>query len=313
MDGITARKIPSTSRPSPHTPFTFARYSIPHAEHPERNEDALLIDQQRGLVAVFDGVGGSGQGQIASRLAARVIRRRWQQALAQAQSLPSIFELSDAIDLHDILQQLVLDAHKYVHAEDIRQVKDGEKSAQANTHPETTIALAAFCRKRDEHGYTMVYAHVGDSRIYLLQAQNTLKRLTNDDGYFSLLMQKETITEADAQRIDQAMTAAQLSETELSYFNKRNGITQALGHSTAPSVHVDHVAIAPGDRVLLCTDGIHDNLTDQEIEQTLQRGARTTVAKALVQQALQRSQQNSSTTIRAKADDMSAIVITCHY
>jgi serine/threonine protein phosphatase PrpC len=311
MDGITSRKIPSTSRPSPRMPFTFARYSVPHAEHPERNEDALLIDQQRGLVAVFDGVGGSGQGQIASRLAARVIRRRWKQALSQ--SLPGIFEPSDDIDLHDMLQQLILDAHKHVHAEDMRQVKEGEKSAQANTHPQTTIALVAFCRKRNEHGYTMAYAHVGDSRIYLLQAQNMLKRLTNDDGYFSLLLQKEAITEADAQRIDQAMTADQLSETELSYFYKRNGITQALGHSTAPSVHVDHVAIVPGDRVLLCTDGIHDNLTDQEIEQALQRGARTTVARALVQQAIQRSQQDSSTTIRAKADDMSAIVISCHY
>ncbi len=313
MDGTTTRKIPSTSRLSPRTPFTFARYSVPHAEHPERNEDALLIDQQRGLAAVFDGVGGSGQGQIASRLAARLIQRRWKQILAQAQSLSGIFEPSDDIDLHTMLQHLVLEAHEHVHAEDIRKVKEGEKSSGENKHPETTIALVAFCRKRDAHGYTIAHAHVGDSRIYLLREQNTLKRLTNDDGYFSLLLQKETITEADALRIDQAMTADQLSETELSYFNKRNGITQALGHSIPPSVHVDHAAIAPGDRVLLCTDGIHDNLTDQEIKQILQRGARTTVAKALVQQAIQRSQQDSSTTIRAKADDMSAIVITCHY
>jgi protein phosphatase len=42
--------------------------------------------------------------------------------------------------------------------------------------------------------------------------------------------------------------------------------------------------LCPGDRILLCTDGIHDNLTDVEIEEVLRARPRTTVAKALMQQ-----------------------------
>jgi hypothetical protein len=56
-------------------PFTFASHSIAHEGHPERNEDTILVDRGRGLASVFDGVGGVSAGEIASQLAARVIRR----------------------------------------------------------------------------------------------------------------------------------------------------------------------------------------------------------------------------------------------
>ncbi len=76
-------------------------------------------------------------------------------------------------------------------------------------------------------------------------------------------------------------------------------------------MHVGQFVLSPDDRILLCTDGIHDNLTDDEIEEVLRTRTRTTVAKALVQQSITRSLQDEA--IRAKKDDMSAIVVTCHF
>jgi len=59
-------------------------------------------------------------------------------------------------------------------------------------------------------------------------------------------------------------------------------------------------------------DGIHDNLLDQEIEALLRNGTGTTAASLLVESAVRRSHQDNKTTIRAKMDDMSALVVTFH-
>ena len=47
------------------SPFAYACRSIANDRHPLRNEDSTLIDEQTGLVAVFDGVGGSAAAEIA--------------------------------------------------------------------------------------------------------------------------------------------------------------------------------------------------------------------------------------------------------
>jgi protein phosphatase len=147
----------------------------------------------------------------------------------------------------------------------------------------------------------------------LLHGQEPLKRLTSDDGLLAKLIENQIINDADALRIDQAIRTDQLSETEYSYFRLRGGITQALGGPLSPTIHVNQTPISPGDRILLCTDGIHDNLTDEEIEDTLRNGPRTALARLLVERSLHRSRQERSTTVRAKPDDMTAVVMTCRF
>src|SRR5712691_11397419 len=77
--GAVSRR--SSGYASELTPFTFARYSIANERHPDRNEDCLLIDEHTGLAAVFDGVGGSAAGEIASQTAARATYLGWKHAL----------------------------------------------------------------------------------------------------------------------------------------------------------------------------------------------------------------------------------------
>lgn len=295
----TVRQYLTNSRTPP---LTFARYSVPHEKHPERNEDTVLVDQQRGLAAVFDGV-GSGPGRLASRLAARAIRRGWREALRE----PAAIELN----VEQLLQDLMHDAHTQIRALGERLAKG---SREEIIRPGTTAVLAAFRKQTvDQHGYILSCAHVGDSRIYLLRPDKPLQRLTIDDGYLSLKLKDGLITEEDALRIDQATSLDQLSAKEFEYFEHRNGITQALGSGKPLTIHINSMPIFPGDRILLCSDGIHDNLTDGEIADLLSREARTVVAKKIVLEAIKCSHQDDDIFMRAKLDDMTAVVVTCNF
>ncbi len=320
---ITTRKAHATKMPRHRTKkqthttlapvlsipsFDIARYTIACERHPERNEDSLLIDANSGLFAVYDGVGGSAAGEIASQTAARATSQRWKHVLKQLQNgrkVPTFLEQSDKFDLCNILQLIIQDADELVRTEGARLAGTDDLA--------TTVALLAFERRSGTHGYTMVHAHVGDSRIYLLHEQEPLRRLTNDDGLLAKLVENQIVNDEDALRIDQAMRTDQLTDTEYSYFRLRGGITQALGGPTPPIIHTDQVTIAPGDRILLCTDGIHDNLIDQEIEDIVRTCPRKSAARVLVERSLERSHQERYITVRAKPDDMSAIVLTCRF
>lgn len=290
------------------TPFVFACRSVACERHPNRNEDSIIVDKNTGLVAVFDGVGGSAAGEIASQTAARATLRTWRQAVGQLQkrrNTQALLEHYDAMSLCALIEQLILEADEHVRTEGAQRAGTDDLA--------TTVALAVICREATTHNYKILYAHVGDSRVYLLREGEPLKRLTNDDGLLAKLVENKIVDDQDALRIDQAMHADQLSDTERSYFRLRGGITQALGGPLPPSIHVNQMNIRPGDRILLSTDGIHDNLTDEEIEHILRNAPRVSTARLLVEHSIHRSHQESNLTIRAKPDDMTAIVLTCRF
>ena len=288
-----------------HLPFKIVGCSIPCERHPSRNEDSYFIEHEGGLAAVFDGVGGSAAGEIAAQTARRASRRKWYQELHEIQqgsSLKKGIINCDATDYCAVLQRLIETADEEVRTEGAREAGTDDLA--------TTVAMAMLCRGSESNAYTLYYAHVGDSRIYLLHDNEPLKRLTTDDGLLGRLVESQMVEEEDARRIDQAMRSEELSEVEFSYFRLRGGITQALGGPVPPTIHLNSIPILIGDRVLLCTDGIHDNLTDNEIEGILRNSSRDAAARNLVTHSLDRSREERHITVRAKPDDMSAIVIT---
>ncbi|HLZ63086.1 MAG TPA: PP2C family serine/threonine-protein phosphatase [Ktedonosporobacter sp.] len=290
------------------SPFIYARRTVACERHPNRNEDSILVDEPTGFAAVFDGVGGSAAGEIASQTAARSAQQAWKRVLAEYQKgrkthVP--LASCEDLDLCKILEDLILEADEQVRTEGARRAGTDDLA--------TTVALSALCKLPESKGYQMVYAHVGDSRVYLFREEEGLKRLTSDDGLLAKLVENQIVNELEALRIDQAMRANQLSDIELSYFKLRGGITQAVGGPLSPTIHTDHTIIYPGDRVLLCTDGIHDNLIDEEIEDIMRNSPRTATARILVERSIARSHQERNSTIRAKPDDMSAIVMTCRF
>jgi PPM family protein phosphatase len=295
-------------RPKRNLPFTFTHYSAPHEWHLDRNDDMVLIDAPRGLAAVFDGV-GYGPGYLASTMAAKMIRHRWRLAHTVS-SLIEIHSDRDWEELDTEVSCLLMETSLAIYEEGERLTQHLSDPEEKERHfPSTTVALVVLCYQPEKERYLLTCAHVGDSRVYLLPKTGDLRRLTDDDGLLSLRLKDGSISRDEAVRIDQATSLEQLNEIERGYFSWRNGITQSLGDLEI-DVHIGHTEVVYGDCILLCSDGIHDNLTDLELAKLLRQGRRTTVARLLVQRAIERSHEDDNVMIRAKKDDMSAIVVT---
>lgn len=263
-------------------------FVIDHANQPRnqgsQSEDDVLVTQ--GLLGVFDSVGGRDKGRFVSHLAGETIAAFWQSlSEAERQGLPEQLEriLQAGIQQTDaaIASLVILPEQR---------------------RPATTLALCVLSFHQGQ-AYATV-AHVGDSRVYLARVGEPLRRLTRDHGYFRFAVRQQRLTEEEALRIEQVEQTEGLSSEDQAHFGRRHEITCAVGWTDFPFVPTSSHLLLPGDRVLLCTDGIHDNLTDREIEAILQLAGEVG-AERLVSAAYQRSQQEH---IRAKRDDISAIV-----
>ena len=105
----------------------------------------------------------------------------------------------------------------------------------------TTLTLARLC------GEKVVYAHVGDSRLYYFDGK-TLERVTTDHSLVEQLVQSGVITREEAK-----------------YHPHRNIITRGVGLSPAVDVDVFEREWNAGDILLLCSDGLHGALEDEEV------------------------------------------------
>jgi protein phosphatase len=109
----------------------------------------------------------------------------------------------------------------------------------------TTFCLLFFY----EEG--LILGHVGDSRIYRLRAQK-IKQLTRDDSLLREMMEQ-----------------GQLNEQQAGDFLYKNILTKAVGTEPEVTPTLTETEIEPGDLYLMCTDGLTDMVTEEEIEQTL--------------------------------------------
>lgn len=278
------------------SPFSFEIASTSDPNHPERNEDYLEVVPQSGLAVLCDGVGSAVGAEKAGYLAAKKIQSCLTDILAQPLDPSNAPVQSKTV--HYLLEQ----ANQEVLALGERLTEQHGKKE----HAATTIVLALFSHQPAND--RMAYGHVGDSRIYLQRKGEPLRRLTTDDGYFLHAQNKGYLDEQSALRIEQANSREELSAEEFEHFSKRHGILQALGDKN-PNFHSGELDLLSGDRILLCCDGVHDNLTDKEIETILSQEAGTAAVKLLVQRAYARSLESENGNMRSKKDDISAIII----
>lgn len=111
------------------------------------------------------------------------------------------------------------------------------------------------------------FAHVGDSRAYLLR-EGALRQLTEDHTVAA-----------------EYVAAGRLSPEEAMTHPQRNMITRALGLTQNLLVDEFEEPLIPGDRYLLCSDGVNSMLTDQEIADQLAADTPEEAAWALVEAA----------------------------
>ena len=136
-----------------------------------------------------------------------------------------------------------------------------------------TLSLCWFAR------HWMYFGHIGDSRIYYLPAAGGIKQLTHDDTHVGWLFR-----------------AGKLNEREAKNHPRRNILQAALGagHQFV-TPQVGAVGFEPGDRFLLCTDGITDAIYNDQLPGLLDEGA--DAADQLVREAVSRSGRDNSTAL----------------
>ncbi len=191
------------------------------------NEDAFLCDVERGLFLIADGMGGHAAGEQASALAVQTLDTELSGVRLRA-------ALSDG---DDSLRALFDDT---LRAASTAILRAGEH------HPEwkdmgTTAVVAYAAADR------LYIAHVGDSRAYLLRGAE-IRPLTRDHTVAMSLVDDGEIT------LEEART-----------HKLRNRLSQVLGAHGEITPDFTTLPLEHGDRIILCTDGLFDMLTDEEI------------------------------------------------
>jgi PPM family protein phosphatase len=213
------------------------------------NEDSYLMRSP--LFMVADGMGGAQAGEIASRMCA--------EAFAGADLLRGAPA--------DMLRETIRTAN--------RRILERSRSDPDAAGMGTTVT-AAFMGDAG----TISFAHVGDSRAYLLR-DGSLQRLSDDHSLVGELVRKGELSETDAERHPQ-----------------RSVITRALG--TDESVEVDSfdVRAQDGDLFLLCSDGLNTMVPEPTIADILaDGGAAAKIARDLVRAALAGGGEDNVTAI----------------
>jgi len=137
-------------------------------------------------------------------------------------------------------------------------------SANRAWHGMGTTCTACLVRGTD-----LWVGHIGDSRAYLVRGTG-MEQLTEDHTWVLELLKNGRLTDEEARR-----------------HPRRNMLVRALGAEPTVRVDVRHVDLVPGDRVLLCTDGLSGLLTPAEMNTILAgNGDLEAAAKQLLSRAL---------------------------
>lgn len=222
------------------------------------------------LLLVADGMGGHSSGDVASRLASDTLKQEL--TLALAAGIPA-----DDAAWHELLRAAITAANQRVYQHS--RPGKGERGMG------TTLTAAVVTGRRVHIG------HVGDSRAYLI---NPVGVAGEGITYLQLT--------ADHSLVARLVDIGQLTAEQARTHPQRHMIYRSLG--TDPTVEVDTVshALAPGDILLLCSDGLNTHLEDAEIAQiALDEPSPARTCERMIDLANQRGGKDNITVIVARA------------
>ena len=213
----------------------------------QHNEDNFLIDKKLQLFIVADGMGGHAAGEVASSITVHQVR----DAVYANRDLVERFKAGDpdvqAVELLQVLEHAIQDACGTVYN---RAQAEPEKRGMGTT---ASVLLIAGGPGR-MRGFI---AHVGDSRIYLAR-QGQCHQLTEDHSLMNELVRRGKIRR---------------EEFESSPYKQfKNAVTRAVGVYASVEVDTFDFDILPGDRFLLCSDGLYVYLDEDELPEQLSEG-----------------------------------------
>lgn len=223
----------------------------------QNNEDYWTQLEEEPLFVLADGMGGHRAGEVASREAANCLCMYFKHKILQTDK-----SLEDTVE---VLFDGISEVNRIIY----------RLSRQfAELRGMGTTLCSVFL-----HPDGLIYGHVGDSRIYRLR-KHELERLTRDHSLLRELID-----------------LGQLSEQQADDFLYKNILTKAVGTepSIEPSVYVDTIEI--GDILLMCSDGLTDMLSDEEIQKILSDGPMEESAQKLIQTAIEKGGYDNVTVV----------------
>ena len=203
----------------------------------ENNEDSFCTREDLGLFIVADGMGATSREKSASRLVVEEVERSVETTLPAGASAENVPARAVSGSAGDRLRTALVQANHKLAA---RIAED------ATLHGMATTAVALLAEPE-----AVALAHVGDSRAYRCRAMH-LTRLTSDHSWVEEQMRAGLLTEAAARR-----------------HPWRHVVTRAIAGTTDIDVEVSALSLEPGDRLLLCSDGLSTVVTDRGIADVL--------------------------------------------
>jgi PPM family protein phosphatase len=235
------------------------------------NEDAFACDDALGLYVVADGVGGHAKGEVASQESVDQIGgfvRQGRAAVAELLKDPGRDDKRGAV--RRLLESAVQSACYMVFG--MAELDPSQKGMS------TTISALLIT------GSYGVVAQVGDSRIYRVRG-GIGQQLTEDHTLVNYRLKQGMISEAEAKTM-----------------KGKNVITRAVGHKDHVEVDTREIEVQPGDRYLLCSDGLHGYLQAGEIEGVLTATEPEQAPAALVALANDRGGRDNITVVLVFVD-----------
>lgn len=248
-------------------------------DHPGENEDAYFVDPRRRVIGVFDGVGGRSAGKIASHEAGDIVHRH----------LSALPPRAASEEIKKDLVEAITNGHE--------RIKDLSKRHKEFEGMATTASVGKIINEGGKR--KLVFAHIGDSRIYVARADGTLKQVTADDSVLNFALEKArkdgnqkeiSKLEKISAQIDevQDVTGEDVDPDLRFFFNYRNQISSGMGVDANFAVKTGEIELADNDIILSTSDGIHDNLTKKQIADLVNKyrddGAQR-ISEALVEAA----------------------------
>jgi PPM family protein phosphatase len=200
--------------------------------------------QQKGRLAIVaDGMGGYEGGQEASRIAIEVVENTYANSAGHPRTI-------------------LLEGFQAAHY----RIQEFAAQNPALQGMGTTCTAVALLENQ------LYYAHVGDTRLYLIR-NSSISRLTHDHSYVNRLVENGVISAEEAESHPQ-----------------RHILTAALGAGAAiaPDSADQSVIIQAGDVLLLCTDGLWSQLSEKELEEAVTERKLDKACQAMIKVAKQR-------------------------
>jgi protein phosphatase len=230
------------------------------------NEDAYFRDDQLGFYVVADGVGGRAKGEVASAMAVEETYGYLQRDRAVLDKYVRKPDEEGLFAVRRLLESAVQSACYMVFG----------LSEQDPEHHGMSSTISALLTLANDLG---VVAQVGDSRIYRLRGDET-RQITEDHTLINYRLKKGLITPEEARDAP-----------------GKNIITRAVGHRDYVHVDTMQCSLLAGDRFLLCSDGLHSYLREDEVDGLLRGGDQAQVGQRLIDLANNRGGQDNITVL----------------